>query len=160
VYYPHWYPDGKRLALLDAASNVIKRVDLRGGAAVTVTNRGQVLSGMPSVSPDGQWIALAAQKNAGQRYDQTKTQSLVSDTGDHLQSLERTPGQGRTPAWSPDGQWFAFESNRSSPNQLYAVFVINREGTSLRQVTPYGLNANHPVVCGRKTAFVFGSPRE
>jgi Tol biopolymer transport system component len=28
---------------------------------------------------------------------------------------------------------------------MYAVFTINRDGTGLRQVTPYELNANHPV---------------
>ena len=145
VFYPSWYPDGESLAVMDAAERVIKRIDLRGRAAVTVTNRGQVLSGMPRVSPDGQWIAFAGQKNTGQAYDQTRNSIwLVSNAGE-LRSLEPTPGQGRTPAWSPDGQWLAFESNRASPNQRYAVFIINRNGTGLRRVTPYELDANHPV---------------
>ncbi len=145
VFYPSWYPDGESLAVMDVPDNVIKRIDLRGRAAVTVTNRRQVLSGMPRVSPDGQWIAFAGQKNIGQAYDQTRNSIwLVSNTGD-LRNLEPTPGQGRTPAWSPDGQWLAFESNRDSPNQLYAVFIINQNGSGLRRVTPYELDANHPV---------------
>jgi Tol biopolymer transport system component len=145
LFYPSWYPDGESLAVMDVAEHVIKRIDLRSGAAVTVTNRAQVLSGMPRVSPDGQWIAFAGQKNNGQAYDQRRNSIwLVSNTGE-LRSLEPIPGQGRTPSWSPDGQWLAFESNRASPNQLYAVFIINQNGTGLRRVTPYELDANHPV---------------
>lgn len=145
VVYPSWYPDGESLAVMDVADEVIKRIDRRRGTAVTVSNHEQVLTGMPSVSPDGQWIAFAGQKNVGQAYDQAKNSIwLVSNTGD-LRNLEATPSQGRTPAWSPDGQWLAFESDRDSPNQLYAAFIINRNGTGLRRVTPYELDANHPV---------------
>jgi Tol biopolymer transport system component len=40
----------------------------------------------------------------------------------------------------------AFESNRdSSSPQLYAVFLINRDGTGVRRLTEYDRNANHPV---------------
>jgi Tol biopolymer transport system component len=98
---------------------------------------------MPSVSPDGKWVAFAGQKNQGQAYDQTKNSIwLIGRTGEP-QLLE--PNQGRTPAWSPDGQWLAFESDRGNPNHLYAVFVISRSGKGLKQITPYDLNANHPV---------------
>lgn len=145
VFYPSWYPDGKSLAVMDAADEVIKQIDLSSGIAVAVTNRQQVLTGMPSVSPDGQWIAFAGQKNVGQPYDQAKNSIwLVNNTGE-LRSVEAIPNQGRTPSWSPDGQWLAFESNRDSPNLLYAAFIINRNGTGLRRVTSYELDANHPV---------------
>jgi Tol biopolymer transport system component len=145
VLYPSWYPDGKALAVVDAEEQVIKRIDRERLTAVPVTDRKQVLTGMPSVSPDGRWIAFAGQRNFGQVYDQTKNSIwIVGDTG-ALRTVEPVPGQGRTPAWSPDGQSLAFESNRgSSSNQLYAVFTVNRDGTGLRQITPYDLNANHP----------------
>ena len=88
---------------------------------------------------------ICRSKEHGQAYDQTRNSIwLVSNTGE-LRSLEPIPGQGRTPAWSPDGQWLACESNRASPNQLYAVFIINQNGTGLRRVAPYELDANHPV---------------
>jgi Tol biopolymer transport system component len=145
VLYPSWYPDGKALAVVDAEEQVIKRIDRERLTAVPVTDRKQVLTGMPSVSPDGKWIGFAGQRNLGQVYDQTKNSIwVVGDTG-ALRTVEPVPGQGRTPAWSPDGQSLAFESNRgSSSNQLYAVFTVNRDGTGLRQITPYDLNANHP----------------
>jgi Tol biopolymer transport system component len=144
--YPSFYPNGKRLAVMDAVSNEIKRIDVQNGFVTTVTDHRQVLSGMPSVSPNGKWIAFAGQKNTGQPYDQTKNSIwLVTEAGT-LRTLEASPGQGRMPAWSPDGQWLAFESNRGSgSDRLYAIFIIRRDGTGLQQVTPHNLNANHPV---------------
>lgn len=131
---------------MDAGDEVIKRIDRKHLAAVTVTDHKQVLTGMPSVSPDGKWIAFAGQRNIGEAYDQTKNSIwVVSDAGTP-RTIEAVSRQGRTPAWSPDGQSLAFESNRgSSSNQRYAVFTVNRDGTGLRQITPYELNANHPV---------------
>ena len=53
-----------------------------------------------------------------------------------------------------------FESDRGSPNGLYAVFIINRDGSGLIQVTDYALNANHPVFSpdGRRLVFATGDP--
>jgi Tol biopolymer transport system component len=146
VYYPSWYPDGRRLAFLDAHDRVIRRVDRDSSTVVTLTNPAEVFAGMPSVSPDGRWIAFAGQKNAGQRYDQTKNSIwLLTDKGT-VRPLEKTQAQGRTPAWSPDGEWLTFESNRGSDDpSLYAVFIIRRDGSSLRQITTYDVNANHPI---------------
>lgn len=157
VLYPSWYPDGQSLAVVDARDQVIKRISLDRLTAVTLTNRNQVLTGMPSVSPDGKWIAFAGQSNIGEAYDQTKNSIwLLSDTG-ALRTVEVVPRQGRTPAWSPDGQSLAFESNRGSPNQMYAVFTINRDGTGLRQITPFELDANHPVWSPDAARLVFSA---
>ena len=149
---------GKRLAVVDFGERnggVVKQIDIKRGVATPLTDRRQVLSGMPSVSPDGKWIAFAGQKNEGQAYDPTKNSIwLISDTG-QLKRLE--PNQGRTPAWSPDGQWLAFESDRGSPNHLYTVFVINRKGSALIQITPYELDANHPVWSPDRKLLVFSA---
>jgi Tol biopolymer transport system component len=155
MLYPSWYPDGKSLAANDARTLVIKRVDLAGGAAMTVTDRAQVLAGLSRVSPDGKWIVFAGQKNAGQPYEQEENVLwLVSEAGT-LTTVEAKPLQGRTPAWSPDGKRLAFESNRGSADGRYAVFVVDRDGTGLMQVTDYALNANHPVWSrdGRRIVF-------
>jgi Tol biopolymer transport system component len=155
VLYPSWYPNGKQLAVMDARDEVIKRIDLKAGPAVILTDHAEILTGMPSVSPDGKWIAFAGQKNIGQPYDQTKNSIwLVNDVA-VLRAVEKTPEQGRTPHWSPDGARLAFESNRGSPSQSYAAFIINRDGTGLKQITDYDLDANHPVWSpdGRRLAF-------
>jgi len=155
MFYPSWHPDGKSLVATDGRNQMLKRVNLVGGAAMAITDRARVLTGMSRVSPDGKWIAFAGQVNAGQPYDQEENAIwLLSDAG-ALTTLEAKPLQGRTPAWSPDGRRLAFESNRGSDDGLYALFVVNRDGTGLMQLTDYALNANHPVWSrdGRRIVF-------
>jgi len=144
--YPSWYPDGSALALMDADKGILQRIDVQQGIATPITNHDVVMTGMPSVSPDGQCVAFAGQKNVEQAYDQSKNSIWLICNGSDAHPLEADPRQGRAPTWSPDGKRIAFESNRGSPiAALYAVFVIKRDGTDPEQVTPYWINANHPV---------------
>jgi len=134
---------------------VIKRIDLVDGSAAPVTDRTGVLTGMPSVSPDGKWVVFAGQANKGQSCDQSQNVLwLISDTGT-LRTLEANPQQGRAPTWSPDGRRVTFESDRGSLDNRYAIFMINADGTGLVQITDYDLNANHSVwsADGRHMAF-------
>ena len=147
VFYPSWFPDGTQLAVVDALELVIKRIESSGGAAVALTRRDEMLTGMPSVAPDGKWIAFAGQTNMGQRYNQLQNSIWLLDVNaGSVHRLESTPAQGRAPSWSPDGQRVAFESDRDGLMRLfYSVYIVNRDGSGLRQVTDYALNANHPV---------------
>jgi len=159
LYYPSWYPDGKSLAVTDASALITVRIDAVGGAAVKLTDRAQVMTGMSSVSPDGSTVVFAGQKNGGQPYDRSKNVLwLRTETG--VTPLENSPVQGRTPVWSPDGKRIAFESDRGSPDGNYAIFFINPDGTGLVQVTDYALNANHPVWSrdGKRMVFSTGDP--
>ncbi len=161
MFYPSWYPDGSRLAAMDGRNLVIKRFDLAGGGAVTITDQAKVLTGKPSVSPDGKWIAFAGQRNAGQPYDQEQNVIWLVSEGGVLSTLEAIPVQGRSPAWSPDGARLAFESDRGSDEGRYAVFVIGRDGLGLTQVTDYKLNATHPAWSpdGRRMVFDAEDPK-
>jgi Tol biopolymer transport system component len=143
--YPSWYPDGKSIGFSDGAGNIVYRMDIDGGAPSPITHQDQVLAGMSSVGPDGSQAVFAGQKNSGQAYDQRLNQIWLVDARGVARTVETEPLQGRTPSWSPDGKQIAFESDRGSPNGMYAAFVINVDGTGLVQVTDYALNANHPV---------------
>lgn len=160
VFYPSWFPDGNQIAAMDGQELVIKRIDLGKGTAVTVSDHRQVLTGMPSVSPDGKSIAFAGQKNAGQRYDQTKNSIWLVDDAGALHAVESGAAQGRAPTWSPDGNRLAFESDRGSLDGQYAIYFINGDGTGLIQVTDRSLGANHPVWSpdGRQLAFSARDP--
>ena len=158
--YPSWYPDGKAIGLGDAARNILYRSDDHGTTPTAITHQDQVLTGMGSVSPDGKWVVFAGQKNSGQAYDQSDNQLWLVNSSGVSKTLELQPLQGRAPSWSPDGKRVAFESDRGSPNGLYAAFIVDRDGTGLVQVTDYALNANHPVFSpdGHKLVVAIGDP--
>ncbi len=158
--YPSWYPDGRTIGFGDAARNILYRMDVDGGMPVVITHQDEVLAGMSSVSPDGKWVVFAGQKNSGQAYDQNDNQIWLADDKGVARAAESQPLPGRTPSWSPNGRRIAFESNRGSPNGSYAVFIVNRDGTGLVQVTDYTWNANHPVFSpdAHQLVFAMGNP--
>jgi Tol biopolymer transport system component len=92
----------------------------------------QAVYAAPVVSPDGQSIAVA---------------SFRGGSWNGIYLLDRF-GKGRTtlvshstfdgsPVWSPDGAKLAFRSELPGPFGDYGrIFVVNRDGTGLRQLTP------------------------
>jgi Tol biopolymer transport system component len=159
LLYPSWYPDGKSLAAMDGQTMTIRQIELSGNA-LTLTDRAQVMSGMSSVSPDGQWVAFAGQKNAGQSYDQEENVVWLRDRSGRLSTLETPPLQGRAPVWSPDGKQLAFESDRGNAKGDYAIFLINHDGSGLTQLTDFSLEATHPVFSadGKHLVMAYGIP--
>jgi Tol biopolymer transport system component len=146
VVYPSWFPDGRELAVMDLRNLVIKRIDLGSSSLETLTDHARVLTGMPSVSPDGSWIAFAGQTNRGTPYDQRRNSIWLLNVATHAWTpLEKGAPQGRAPSWAPDGRRLAFESSRDLHGLIYAAYVIDRDGRELQRVTGFPLIATHPV---------------
>lgn len=146
VMYPSWMPDGRSVVVVDygaAGGSALYRIDIESGRSTALTNAKEFLVGMPSVSPDGQLIAFAGQPNGGATYDQTKNQIWILPM--RGRPYEVSAGQGRQPDWSPDGRWLAFTSNRGDSTGRHAVFIVDRTGRNLIQLTDYSSNAQHPV---------------
>jgi len=182
VNYPYFFPDGLTAAVVDYDAGGIQRgVIRRVGTPVTtgevtnvtvtnLTNANQVLAGMPSVSPNGRYVALAAQSQVNVTYNQDTNQIFVVD----LQAPAGTPpmlfdaGQGRAPSWSPSGQTITFESNRATLNSpvppptaspvpapfaIYGKAFTGSRTTSIRPSPRSPRRASTPTTaCGRATA--------
>lgn len=83
----------------------------------------------PAVSPDGQTIAVAYGAWDGiwvlDRFGKGRTKLIGGGNFDG------------TPAWSPDGKKLAFRRLIHGPyGDVGRIFVVNRDGTGLRQLTP------------------------
>jgi serine/threonine-protein kinase len=94
------------------------------GKAVSIT-QGSMPLWFPDVSPDGQWLTA---------YSMGQQRHIFIMRTDGTDQRDLTPDNFRHawPRWSPDGQRIAFTSRRTGD---YELWVINRDGSGLRQIT-------------------------
>lgn len=88
--------------------------------------RGSLQLWFPNPSPDGEWLTACSRGQQRHVYiirtDGTELRDLTDDNFRH----------DGWPRWSPDGKRIAFTSRRTGD---YEVWVINRDGSGMRQVT-------------------------
>lgn len=96
-----------------------------GGEPQWIT-RGSLQLWFPDPSPDGEWLTACSRGQQRHIYlirtDGTELRDLTDDNFRH----------DGWPRWSPDGKRIAFTSRRTGD---YEVWVINRDGSGMRQVT-------------------------
>lgn len=129
-FAPSWSPDSKRLVASGGTigSNVIV-VDAETGARVRTLIRDE-LSGSADWSPDGRWIVYA-----GWRGNPPEEGLYVMDADGGPERL--LVDSALAPAWSLDGRRIAFDRPEvvSGVVRGYDIFVINADGTGLRNLT-------------------------
>lgn len=105
----------------------IVRPDGSGRRRLTTDGRGYAA---PVVSPDGRRIAVATW------FEGIVGIGLMNSDGSGLTRLVARNFDG-APAWSPDGAQIAFRSMNDGPFDSYGrIYIINVDGTGLRQLTP------------------------
>lgn len=145
---PALSPDGRRLAALDMAGNLVVRA-LDGGAeeVLAAPLGGGGLPGRPSWSPDGRYVALCDRNRLNQRFregynlirviDTTTKKARLHAPAPHLSISDRYDSG---PVWSPDGRWMALIAESA----LW-LLPVSADGTP--QGPPHRLSdesADHP----------------
>ncbi|GHE28089.1 hypothetical protein GCM10018781_80640 [Kitasatospora indigofera] len=162
--HPDWSPDGRTIAFdrrTAAGKARLWTIGATGGEPRQVPQICQDEApdclnedeSTPAFSPDGKliafsraWGALDDQQNQIQysdlfvmNADGTNAQRLTMLTNDKPYS-----GRVDNATWSPDGTQLAFAYRTGAtgqPADSTAIFVINADGTGMRQLTPWALRA-------------------
>jgi len=133
-----WAPNGRSIVYeidRDSGAAIAIRAYAGGGARVLTPTGFQ---GNPSFSPDGRWIAYVREARGNGIW-------LMRANGTGLRRLTRNPfaagvhsecGCDEDPNFSPDGKFVSFVRIRQAEKRQ-ALFVVRRNGTGLRQLTPY-----------------------
>jgi TolB protein len=154
---PTWAPDGSGVAFRSqrGGNDEIYVVDVSSGRARNVTNEEAVDWG-PDWSPDGRWIAF----NSG-RVSTIHLNGFITDPrGDKVRRLAGDVFF-EYPAWSPDGTQIAFMHqtfDRAGGN--YEIFVMNADGTGIRQLTDNPADDGWPAWSADGTQIAFSSIRD
>ena len=164
---PDWSPDGGRIAFdrcavkcgnwtIDADGSNQKRV-----GPDCLRKAGCQDRGFPSWSPNGKLIAFGGSLGEvhGNRVEYAEIFLMNANGTGVRQITQMTSGKPFAmdlvdPAWSPDGRQLVFAVQNfgaADPPNRRALYIVNVDGSGLRQLTPWSLNAA-TVPTGRPTA--------
>jgi Tol biopolymer transport system component len=140
---PRWSPDGRHFVfpwLTDEGlfTSAIANADGSGlrvlpPADATLNADGGVLS------PDGAWLAVAGWDDSDSSRNGMYLRRVSDGGGLTLVTRNPTRDRDQHADFSPDGGSIAFIRYNSQRRGERAVFVVNLDGTALRQITPWGM---------------------
>src|SRR5688572_19728760 len=130
--YPEWSPNGSQLAI--RRDTDLYLIDLDGSNPIRLTAVGMA-NQMASFSPDGKQIAFFSNR-AGYG-------SVFVMNADGSNQVNLTPRPdfvstmwgSRAPAWSRNGRHIYFTGMRPETGGNEKIFMMNADGTSVRQLT-------------------------
>jgi len=128
---PHLSADGKSLVFRSMMSSVnpaaiaFDPATERAGSVTLLQHRTGIL--VPyDISPDGQWLVLANQR------ERQEDLFVMKTDGTELSRVTDDATRDRTPRFSPDGTMITFFSNKSGPYQGWSV---RRDGSDRKLMT-------------------------
>lgn len=151
-----WSPNGQLIAFdstrvdVDGRKNV-SQIYLMGadGSGVTQLTRGAGFQGDPGWSPDGTRLAIEA--DWGRRALQgiwivsaSDPDGVTQAEAQRVTTLPKGAEFDSEPQFSPDGSMIAFTRFKNLEKRKSAIHVVATDGSGLRRLTPWKLNASHP----------------
>ena len=143
-YSPSWSADGQWVAFTSErnGSADIYRVRLDGTSLERLTDD-PAYDDQPAFSPDGRTIAFVSTRGSG--YARVWLLDVATRA---VRPVTQSTGGDFRPNWSPDGQWIAFSSGygalledvpgRWEEVQSTGIYIVRRDGTGGRRLTPMG----------------------
>lgn len=146
-----WEPQGDRL-LFDSDRTGCCHLFTMDGHGGDVRPLDQAAGGYPSISRDGSTIAIDSGPPQGI--------FLVNSDGTNARRVTTAPtatAVDSLPAFSPDGKQIAFDRilDGSPGHGRSAIFVVNIDGSGLKQLTDFATNASYPNWSPDGTRIVF-----
>ncbi len=162
-YQPDWSPDGSRIVFErwfpDKPSETwsvkpdgtdLRQVDPGCPDRIPATQICE--ENAPAWSPDGrrlafEWAYGKEKQIRGENWIEVSAIAVMDADGGNVRQLTQlrrpTSSEDKAPVWSPDGRQIAFqrENSTAKPVDNRAIFVVNADGTGVRRLTPWQLEA-------------------
>jgi Tol biopolymer transport system component len=149
---PDWSPDGQKIAFhserLDVDQPVQIQVMNADGTGVTQLTTGPGFHGFPGWSPDGASLAIAANWGGGKALlgiwiiPASDPDRVTQGEARRLTTIPASAREDNEPQFSPDGSSIVFTRIRSARKS--AIHRVGIDGTGLKRLTPWRLNASDP----------------
>jgi len=153
-----WSPNASRIAydFVDPDGNIqIATLDPSNPSVVNQLTTAPGFHGEPNWSPDGARIAFDS--DLGDHPAGEGIYLMNSSDGGNVVRVTANPYGwfDIDPVWSPDGRWIAFvriktitpvgpARGRARGTATTALFLVHPDGTGLRRVSPWGIDADGP----------------
>lgn len=166
---PAWSADSRRLAVdgygPGAPHDISNIFTVQPGHAKQLFIREEGWDTDPTWSPDATEIAFERETPSGGIGSGHHTGIYISDGTRIRRLVSDVHGVALDPAWSPNGQQIAFDDTRHGRridgNRMSHIYVINADGTGLRQLThdpKRDYEAPHWSADGQALAYTVSTP--
>lgn len=136
-WWPDWSPDGTTIAFHVIRQNqpfIIETINTDGTGRSVLLEDDEASFLNPSWSPDGSQIAFRSNLESEVSWEICVADADGSNAN-CLTDVRNNRVDHRFPTWSPDGSRLAFDSNRDGNTNAFDIFVMNADGSDLRNIT-------------------------